>query len=149
MRGDAWEAIDRVSPKPLILLLNVPIWLALGPPAWPMGPKPPGGGKSPAPGPASPGKMGPKPALGLAIRAVVFGRGTLDEADAGEDGFRSGVERGAALDGLAAKNIGRTTAALTERRSPIREVRLASADLLKPPEPARNSMARRPTNTPG
>src|SRR5215510_5874648 len=60
-----------------------------GPPSPPMGPKPPGGG-SPAPRSRVSGRMGPKPALGLAIRA----RGVVDERVGGVMWRRTGGGRG-------------------------------------------------------
>jgi hypothetical protein len=75
-----------------MLLYNGGIRVCLGPPARPMGPKAPGGGKTPAPGSRVRTRWDPKPALGLAIRPVAHGSMGLGRGDpAGGCVLRSNV----------------------------------------------------------
>jgi hypothetical protein len=82
----------RISPRCLILLYDTPIILCPGPPARPMGPKPPVGGAPPAPVPR-PGQWDPEPALGLAIGPAAPRRGVW----AGRSGGGLRRERGLPL----------------------------------------------------
>jgi hypothetical protein len=89
-----------------MLLYNGRIEVCLGPPARPMGPKAPGGGKGPAPGPASATRWDPDPrwASRSGRRRPVQGLGRGDPAEG------RGGERGLPLARVRVASQGSETA---------------------------------------